>query len=489
MGLSLYLALAAYTFLGFAVAWAARKGLGRGLADFFLANRTLGGLVNALSYSATTYSAFMMVGLAGLTYRGGVGALGFELVYLSGLVLAAFFGPRFWLAAKLRGYVSPAEMLGDRYESRAVTLVAALASLLFLIPYTSVQLMGIAYLLQELSRGAVPYVAGVLWATFLALAWARVGGLRSVAWTDAFQALVMLVSSGLVVFFAVRGIGGIAAFFHGLEKNYSRWLAVPGPGFFQFSTFLGLSLPWFFFCLSNPQVSQRLFVPRSLLALRRMLRGFLLFGFIYTLISITWGFSARLLLPDLPNPDLATPTLLASPVIPPALAILAMLGIVSAAISTMDSVLLTLSSMFARDIYALLRPGASEARQLAVGKWIIPVISGAALVFSLFRLDLIAVLAVSSSAALLVLVPATVGAFLWRRGTAKGALASILVPGILVMVLQFGNLKPLGLWPGVWALISSTLLFVAVSLVTSPPRGAEAFLDRINALLAEKNVL
>jgi len=243
MALLLYLALAAYTFLGFAVAWAARKGMGRGLADFFLANRTLGGAVNALSYSATTYSAFMMVGLAGLTYRAGVGALGFELVYLSGLVLAAFFGPRFWFAAKLRGYVSPAEMLGDRYESRAVTLVAAGTSLLFLIPYTSVQLMGIAYLLQELSQGAVPYVAGVLWATFLALAWARVGGLRSVAWTDAFQALVMLVSSGLVVFFAVRGIGGIAAFFHGLEQNYSQWLAVPGPGFFQFSTFLGLAPP------------------------------------------------------------------------------------------------------------------------------------------------------------------------------------------------------------------------------------------------------
>jgi len=486
----LYLALSAYTFLGFVVAWAARRGLGQSLTDFFLANRTLGGAVNALSYSATTYSAFMMVGLAGLTYRAGVGALGFELVYLSGLVLAAFFGPRFWLAAKLRGYVSPAEMLGDRYESRAVTVVAALASLLFLIPYTSVQLMGIAYLLQELSGGAIPYVVGVLWATFLALAWARVGGLRSVAWTDALQALVMLVSSGLVVFFVIgRGIGGFAAFFRGLEQNYPQWLTVPGPGFFQFSTFLGLSLPWFFFCLSNPQVSQRLFVPRSLLALRRMLRGFLLFGFIYTLISITWGFCARLLLPDLPNPDLATPTLLGLPVVPSALAILAMLGIVSAAISTMDSVLLTLSSMFARDIYGLLRPGISEARQLAVGKWVIPIISGAALVFSLFRLDLIAVLAVSSSAALLVLVPATVGAFIWRRGTAKGALASILVSGILVMVLQFGNLKPLGLWPGVWALISSTLLFVAVSLVTSPPKGAAAFLDSINALLAEKNVL
>jgi SSS family solute:Na+ symporter len=57
------------------------------------------------------------------------------------------------------------------------------------------------------------------------------------------------------------------------------------------------------------------------------------------------------------------------------------------------------------------------------------------------------------------------------------------------MVLQLGNLKPLGLWPGVWALISSTLLFVMVSWVTPPPKGAAAFLDSINALLAEKKVL
>ncbi|MGB9862080.1 MAG: sodium:solute symporter family protein [Candidatus Bipolaricaulaceae bacterium] len=483
-------ALLTYMFLGFAVAWAARRGIGQSLADFFLANRTLGGLVNALSYSATTYSAFMMVGLAGLTYQAGVGALGFEFIYLSGLVLAAFFGPRFWLAAGERGYISPAEMLGDRYESKTVTILAALASLVFLIPYTSVQLMGIAYLLQGLSRGMIPYFAGVVWATFLALAWARIGGLRSVAWTDALQALVMLVSSGLLVFFVViRGIGGFPELFRRLEQDYPQWLSVPGPGYFQLPTFLGLSLPWFFFCISNPQVSQRLFVPRSLSALRRMLRGFLLFGFVYTLISVTWGLCARVLLADLPKADLATPTLLASPFVPGALAILALLGIVSAAISTMDSVLLTLSSMFARDVYGVLRPKSSEARQLAVGKWVIPVISGAAMIFAFFQLDLIAILAVSSSAGLLVLVPATVGAFFWKRGTAKGAAASILGPGLLVIGLQASNAKPLGLWPGVWALLASTLIFVGVSLATTPPKNGPAFVDRINALLAEKSAL
>jgi SSS family solute:Na+ symporter len=51
--------------------------------EFFLANRQFGGFVSAIMYAATTYSAFMMVGLAGLTYKIGVGALGFEYCRLA----------------------------------------------------------------------------------------------------------------------------------------------------------------------------------------------------------------------------------------------------------------------------------------------------------------------------------------------------------------------------------------------------------------------
>ena len=57
------------------------------MAHYFLGNRQMGGFVSAMSYSATTYSAFMLIGLAGLTYAGGVGALGFELIYLCGVTL------------------------------------------------------------------------------------------------------------------------------------------------------------------------------------------------------------------------------------------------------------------------------------------------------------------------------------------------------------------------------------------------------------------
>ena len=123
MGVGLVVfALVLYVLVGAGVAILARGGAGRGMAEYFLWNRSMGGFIGALSYSATTYSAFMLVGLAGLTYAGGVGALGFEMVYFSGLVLVAFFGPRFLLAGKKFGYVTPSEMLGDRYASRGSRL-------------------------------------------------------------------------------------------------------------------------------------------------------------------------------------------------------------------------------------------------------------------------------------------------------------------------------------------------------------------------------
>jgi len=102
-------------------------------------------------------------------------------------------------------------------------------------------------------------------------------------------------------------------------------------------------LPWFFFSITNPQVSQRLFIPKSMKSMRFTVMGFMIFGFIYTLISIIWGFTAKILLPNLENADLATASLLVLPIVPKALALVVMVGITAAAISTIDSILLTLT--------------------------------------------------------------------------------------------------------------------------------------------------
>ena len=488
MGVGLVIfALALYVIVGAGVAFLARGGVGSGMAEYFLWNRSMGGFIGALSYSATTYSAFMLVGLAGLTYAGGVGALGFEMVYFSGLVLVAFFGPRFLLAGKKFGYVTPSEMLGDRYASRGVAVVAALASCVFLIPYSAVQLAGIGYLLSGVTNGGISFTVGTLIATALAVTFALVAGIRSVAWTDALQVLIMLVTATVAVLLVVNSLGGFGELFGRVAEEHPGALSVPGGGFFSFSVFLGLTLPWFFFSLSNPQVSQRLFMVGTMRNLRRMLLGFLVIGFVYTLVAVLWGFAALLRFPNLKSADLATPSLLSSDLVPPVVGVIVIVGILAAAISTIDSILLTLSSMVARDVYGNSPGGADENRQLLVGKLVIPVIAVLALLFAGLKLDLIAVLAVSSSAGLLVTVPAIIGAFFWKRGTAAGVISSIVLGGLLVAYLEITQAKFLGQGSGVWGLLVAIVLYVGVSLLTTAPdRKAEEFIGYLRGALKDK---
>ncbi len=486
-----WLAVGIYVVLGFAIALAARRRVGVGMSEFFLADRRVGGIIAALTYSATTYSAFMLVGLAGLSYTGGVGALGFEMTYLCGLFLAVFFLPRFWLAGRKYGYITPMDLLADRYQSKAVGAVAALLALVFLVPYSAAQLLGIGLLMSGMSEGGIPVLAGILVATLIAIAWSRIAGLRSIAWTDAFQSVVMMVSAVLLLALIMSELGGMKMFLSRFEANHADLLTVPaGSGMWNLNMFIGLSLPWLFFCISNPQVSQRFFIPESVKAMRQMMGGFLVFGFIYTLIAVLWGLGARMLVPGLDNADMATPTLLAMPFVPKALALVAMIGIVAAAVSTIDSILLTLSSVWARDIYrGVLNPGASEAKELRVGQWVIPVMAVIALIFAWQAstrsgLDfMIAPLSAAASAGLLMVVPSIFGAFYWRRATAAGSLVSIVSGAVLVLVLQVTGAKPLGWWPGVWGLIVCTIVFLVVSLITRAPKAkADEFLD----YLAEK---
>ncbi|MEC8936657.1 MAG: sodium:solute symporter family protein, partial [Pseudomonadota bacterium] len=223
------------------------KGGSESMSGYFLGNRQMNGFVSALSYSATTYSAFMMVGLAGLTYAGGVGAFGFEIIYFAGVSLVAVFGPKFWAVGKKFGYVTPSEMLGHRYYSKQVAMAVSIASCIFLIPYSAVQLAGVGYLLQGITDGAITFTTGVVLATVIAIFFSYIAGIRSVMWTDSLQAIMMIVASTLVAFLVIQNLGGFGALFDTLATEHPQSLTVPGPGLFSFVTFLGLTIPWFFF--------------------------------------------------------------------------------------------------------------------------------------------------------------------------------------------------------------------------------------------------
>ena len=460
-------AVLAFAVIGAAVVRAAARGNTGTAADYYLGGRRLGGMVAGLSYAATTYSAFMLVVLTGLTYRGGLGALGFELVYFSGLILLVVFGPRFWLAGRTWGFVTPAEMLGARYGDRTIARLAAVLSLVFLMPYCTTQMAGIGLLLSGVTGGAISLPVAIAIGAVLAIFWTLVAGLRAVAWTDAGQSVVMLVSGVLAVGFAVAAIGGIGAFTDTVAAQNGAWLDVPGPGLWSLPTFLALALPWFFFPLSNPQVSQRLFVVEDLAAMRRMILWVLGFGLVFTLIAVIWGLAALVIAPGLDNPANATPTLLASGAVPVAVSLLLIVGILSAAVSTLDSIALTLGAMVARD---LMRQGAGrDARQIFIGRVVVVLVVLFAAAFAVREAAIVDQLAALSAAGLVVTVPATVGAFFWRGGTASGVIASLLGGAATAIWMAMG--AGVSVFDPTLAatVIGVTVgLFVGVSLITRP---------------------
>ncbi len=108
----------------------------------------------------------------------------------------------------------------------------------------------------------------------------------------------------------------------------------------------------------------------------------------------------------------------------------------------------------------------------------IPIIAILAFGFAELQLDLIAVLSVAASSGLVAVVPATIGAFYWKSGTAAGALASVVGTTLIVLIMYASGNSFLGLPAGIWGIVVATVLYVGVSLVSSAPleRAAE-FMD------------
>jgi len=479
--LYVWIALLVWIAIATGVAYLAKRGLGEGVTEYFIGGRKLGGFISGMTYSATTYSAFMLVGLVGLTYNSGVGALGFEMTYLIFTVLLLMvFAPRFWLAGRKYDILTPSELLSKRYENRWAGAVSSLVFLVMLVPYAAVQLMGIGFLVEGLTGGDIPYMAGVLvmagFAGFSAI-WA---GMRSVSWTDAFQAITMLTTSLFALFYLFFQ-------FFGSPGNFFRTITVENPDLLKLTwdpkLFIGLALPWAFFAITNPQVSQRMFVPDKISSLKRMIIYFSVFGFVYTIISTLFGFQAANLLPGLENPDKAMPVLLTK--VPVPLGLLIFIGIFAAATSTLGSITLTLSSVVSRDLVKNLVPELEEGTELRSGKVVIPLLIGAFVLFAWIQPGLIAVLSSMASGGLLVTAPALIGAFFWKRGSGAGAVTSMTVGGIATGVMYVTNMKPLGWWPSVWGFLVTLLLFIVVSLLTNSPDKSDEFVDYVNEELEE----
>jgi len=444
-----YAVLAVYFILGTAISLLAKRGIANA-EDYYIGGRKIGGIVSALTYAATTYSAFMMVGLVGFTYVTGVGSAGFELMYFVGTIfLLSFYAERIWKISKEKGFISPAEFFKEKFGD-FVAKSSVFLSLVALIPYTSIQFIGMALIFEQCL--GISYWHGILLAIVLVFLWAFVGGLRSVAWTDALQGIIMIAAAVLAVIWTFKVIS-----LKGIIQLPENLVMIPNE-FWTLKRYLAFVTPWFFFSLTNPQVFQRLFILKDRSSIRTMVKYFGTFGLVYTILVTLFGLELRILseldvFPKVSEIDKVTPIFLTFA--PETISALIMISVIAASVTTANSIILTLSSMVSRDIV--------KSDRISIGRLSILILTLLCAIFALHRPYYIVKLAVLSSTLLLSQLPLVVGAIHFKFGGKVSGMASLFSGFVSAIALSSLKLEPLGVPIPIWVIfISFISYFVAL---------------------------
>ena len=468
------LAFTLYLGITFLLAYFAhrRAGKGRFLEDFFVARREMGPWVLALTWIATSASGGTFIGAPSLAHRYGW----VLLLWISSLMVVAtvgfgVVGKRVAKLGRQTGALTFSDLLRDRFESNTIGIVSGITIVILYTAYMVAQYIAGARLVEAVT--GVPYVWGALGFAVTVALYTAYGGFRAVAWTDSFQALVMLAGILVTVFFAVRLAGGLPAVYDGLVAQSPDLVQGPGPDqFLPLPAAISFFFIWPLANISQPSLITRFLASKDTRTLKRA--AFLIGLYILLLYPaiMTLGVVSRVLVPELDAPDHAIPAVILAAV-PPMIAGLTLAAPLAAIMSTISSFLLVSSSAIVRDLYQRnVRHELSEhgARRLThVSTFVLAVV---ALVFALHPPEFLQYIVVFSSTGLAAtfLLPTLLGIY-WPRMNKKGCLAGMLV-GFLSFLAQyalFGTVSFGGFDPFIWAVLASLVASVGAAWTAPPP--------------------
>ena len=461
--------LAAVTLVGFL----ARRRSRPGQEDFFLAGRSLGPVLLLLTLAATNFSAFTVFGFAGAGYRIGyayfpIMAFGTGFMALTFL----FVGIPIWRAGRRLGAVSPPELIWHRFRNKPLRIAYLSVMVLFTVPYLAIQPMGAGYALNGLL--GIPYELGAVLVTVVVVGYVLLGGFRGVVWTDALQGVLMLAAM-VVIFLAVsKALGGYDHANKVVFGRNPRLFIRPGGGA-QLTVLVWFSYMalWFLCDPMFPQLFQRFLAAKNAKSLRFSAVVYPLLTGVLFFLPIATGVMGRAVFPKLygTETDKILPKLVGE-LLPGWLGALAIAAGLTALMSTMDSQLLTLGSMFSRDVRDMVKP--KRAKFLLNERLVVVVLALAGLALALRPWNTILEIATETFTGLAVLFPVTVAAIYWRRTNPWAAFASIVTGESLLVLYHFKLLPTFGFLPVIPVVLASSVVLGAGSLLF-PARNLEAF--------------
>ncbi|MBW2495117.1 MAG: sodium:solute symporter family protein [Deltaproteobacteria bacterium] len=400
-------------------------------ADHFLAGRGLGVFVLFLTLYATAYSGNSLLGYPGQAYRQGfswVMATGFML---SIIVVFHALAPKLRPIAVREGFVTPGDWVRFRFSgepgSRALLLSVSSLMAVALANFLFGSLKAMGELTEQFTGAAISYEWGVFLLAGMVLFYETVGGMRAVAWTDALQGVLMMLGLGALLHWLLAGSGGLGSLTNQILEVRPGAADVPELreqiNWFSTIALMGLA------SVVYPQAIQRIYAARSGRVLRHSFALMSFMPLMTTLVVTLIGLAAIAQFRGLGDieADRVMPLLLGAWAREgfwlSLAAMIVFLGALAAIMSTADSVLLSLASVAAEDLFGRSRRKAGTTR---FGKRIAVVVMAAMALLAVLARDVTLWGVIELKMELLIqCVPAFLIAIHWSRFRARPALVGL----------------------------------------------------------------
>lgn len=433
------------------------------MTDFAVGGRNMSLTVCSISIVATWFGSGPMMGSAAAAYAGNtLEVLRDPLVSGVSLFIAGFFFARTYRRSRRTTSIEFAEI-------RIGPLAGVISSFVGLIAGT-LWLGGVLFafgVVFETLTGQ-PAAIGILGGTLVIVVYTMFGGLQAVAATDVLQ-MVFIVFGVLVLFFVVLDdVGGwseVAPQLPAHAFDFKPQGSSPSDWFSYLQVWFSSGLV----AIGTMSLVQRAMAARDEYVAQN---AFYIGGFMYLvfgMVPVTLGYIATVSMPGVENPNAIIP-LLAVEHLHPILVAIFVGAVVSAIMSTSDSILLGCGTIISVNLLPRVQAEPSEVLKLRVARWSVPVIAVMALYTAFNTTTVISAIASAISVGFAGLSAPGILNIWWPKLNRVGGYS-----GITAGFVTFGFLK--FLYPdipadfvGFWA---SLVVAVVASLLTqdsSPPK-------------------
>lgn len=423
------------------------------LEGYLVNNRRTKTVLLIFTIVSTSVGMGVFLGISSEAYKTGISyGLTVMIASVLSLLLVAYFAPRI----KHFGDKHKAHTLGDWFAVRYSNKNRLLVSIIILISYfflAALQFVGIAGLINVIS--GLDFTIALVAASLITIIYTTAAGIKSDFYTDAVQFAIMVFTLFLVLLpLSLIKSGGLS-FFNSLPASHFNPFAFGGISFFLGGIVLGAPL-----LLVSMEIWQRIYAATTEREAKRVYRWSALLLVIFFIPAILLGLIAFKTVPGI-NPDFALFELMKQ-ALPAGLLGLGVAGILAAAMSTIDSIILVGSATILKDIHkTFINPNLTEKQMLRLGRSY-TFFYGLLGLIAAYLIPHIIKLQIISGSALLVLSPAAIGGFVWKKATAKASFWSILT-GIIVTFSLYPLMPTLSFIPGT---LVSLILFIVISKFT-----------------------